>query len=152
MVQKSKEVLKRELEALEDLAIKIESKATGYELAYEVERNKNLPRLYSNGIHFIETFKQIGSQVFLESPDKVIKVFTTFKTKDDSEKTIFLKWLNKEIEERKETLYPRSDYLKYKEMMEQQEKVGEMGNCPYCGALINDKTQKFCEECGMKLI
>ena len=144
--------MKKELEALEELFLKIEQGATGLELAYEAEKNNDLPQLYYNGIFFIETFKKIGGQVFIESPDVQVKIFDSFKTKEESEKSIFMKWINREISERKETLYPRSDYLKFKEMMERQEKVSKMGTCPYCGAFIKDKSQKYCESCGMQFL
>ncbi|MHA1762172.1 MAG: hypothetical protein ACTSYC_00200, partial [Promethearchaeota archaeon] len=132
--------LEKELEALEDLAHKIESGATGFELAFEAENNKNLPFLYFNGIYFIETFKKIGNNVFFESPDEIIKNYTSFKVKEETEKSIFLKWLQREIEERKAMFYPKQEYLQFKKMMEKKEMIKNIKFCPNCGARITDIT------------
>ncbi|MHA1803023.1 MAG: zinc ribbon domain-containing protein [Promethearchaeota archaeon] len=152
MDEKTERSLEEELYALEDLAVKIESGATGFELALEAENNNNLPQLYFNGIYFIETFKKIGEKVFIESPDEIVKDYTSFKVKEETEKSIFMKWLHREIEERRAKLYPKKEYLQFKKMMEKKEMVKNIKFCPDCGARITDITQKYCEQCGKQLL
>ena len=75
-----------------------------------------MPQLYFNGIYFIETFKKIGEKVFIESPDEIVKDYTSFKVKEETEKSIFMKWLHREIEERRAKLYPKKEYLQFKKI------------------------------------
>ncbi len=48
----------------------ISNGATGFELAYETEKNQLKGRLMNDGIFFYKTFINIGNQKFKEAPDK----------------------------------------------------------------------------------
>ena len=58
------------LNFLKKISKMISKGATGFELAYETEKNHLQGRLMNDGIFFYKTFVNIGNQKFKEAPDK----------------------------------------------------------------------------------
>ncbi|MHA2194981.1 MAG: hypothetical protein ACXABO_05235, partial [Promethearchaeota archaeon] len=85
------------LEFLRRLLIMINDGATGFDLAYAVEKNQEVKKIIYDGILFYNTFIEIGNQKFIEVPDKVKKDYRSFKTIEDTEKYIFMVWLRERI-------------------------------------------------------
>lgn len=132
--------------------------ATGFELAYEVEKNRKIRNLIHDGILFYNTFIEIGDKKFIEAPDKKIENYKSFKTVEDTEKYIFMLWLNDTITSLQNELYPEDNYTEYfksrksKEVKETKKSLRENLNyCKNCGARIKSKEQRFCEKCGVDL-
>ncbi|MFX0037351.1 MAG: hypothetical protein ACFE9I_17150 [Candidatus Hermodarchaeota archaeon] len=133
--------------------------ATGFDLAYEVEKNQEIKHLIYDGILFYNAFLEIGTKKFIEMPDKKIENFKSFRTIEDTEKYIFLVWLNDTITSLKKELFPKEDYEEYvksrraKEIKEAKDQLRErLTHCKNCGTRIQSKEQIFCEECGKKLM
>jgi len=130
----------------------IENGATGFDLAYEVEKNQYVKKLIYDGILFYNTFLEIGAQKFIEAPPNVKKKdFTNFKTVEDTEKHLFMIWLRDEINEREK--YIVNSNVEYEKHIQKREKLKEKFIfCQNCGAKNREKYQKYCEKCGFKLI
>ena len=127
----------------------IENGATGFDLAYEVEKNQYVKKLIYDGILFYNTFLEIGNQKFIEAPDIRKKDYSHFKTVEDTEKHLFMMWLNEEIDKREKILKENEEYEKY---IQESKKLKEKYIfCQNCGAKIKDRYQKVCEICGFKL-
>ncbi|MFX0002933.1 MAG: zinc ribbon domain-containing protein [Candidatus Hermodarchaeota archaeon] len=151
--------IKEKLDFLKHLSSMINEGATGFELAYEVEKNQEFKRLIYDGILFYNTFLNIGNKKFIDIPDKIIKNYKSFKTVEDTEKYIFIIWLNDAISSLQEEFHRTEDYKKFieakmaEERNEAKKKLREqMVHCKNCGAKIRDNEQEFCEECGENLM
>ncbi|MFW9998744.1 MAG: hypothetical protein ACFE9Q_05860 [Candidatus Hodarchaeota archaeon] len=163
---KHKEDTKREkkdlienLDFLKRLLKLINSGATGFDLAYEVEKNKEMKYLIYDGILFYNTFLEIGSKRFIDAPDKKKEDFKSFKTIEDTEKYIFMIWLKDTIESIEKEIKPKENYAKYVEKREQEELLKKrkkilkkLTHCKNCGERIQSLDQEYCEKCGVKLL
>jgi len=154
---KEKEIQK--LEFLKLLLKMINEGATGFDLAYRLEKNREVKELIYDGILFYNTFLEIGNKKFLDIPDKIKVDYKSFKTVEDTEKYIFMVWLNDMIASLEKEFQPKDDYAKYIEAKKAEErkkaekKVRELlTHCRNCGARIQSKEQEFCEKCGVNLI
>ncbi len=137
----------------------IEEGATGFDLAYEVEKNKEIKKLIYDGILFHTTFIEIGNKKFTDVPDKKKVDYKTFRTIEDTEKYIFLVWLKDKIVSLEKDIKPKEDYMNYiearriqavkNEKIKQREKLT---HCKNCGERIKSKIQDFCEKCGVNLL
>ncbi len=133
--------------------------ATGFDLAYEVEKNKEMKYLIYDGILFYNTFLEIGSKRFIDAPDKKTADFKSFKTIEDTEKYIFMVWLRDTIGFIENEIKPKEDYAKYVEEKKAQELLKtkkkilkKLGHCKNCGERIRSLEQEYCEKCGVKLL
>ncbi len=122
-------------------------------------KNQEIKRLIYDGILFYNTFLEIGNAKFIDIPDKKTKNYTSFKTVEDTEKYIFMIWLNNTISSLQKQIHPREDYEKFLEAKKAEEKKKaekkrreQLTNCKNCGAVIRDKKQEYCEECGDNLM
>jgi hypothetical protein len=158
--KKSKEYdMKEKLDFLKLLLNMINEGATGFDLAYEVEKNQEMKHLIYDGVLFYNTFLNIGNKKFIDVPDKIIKNYKSFKTVEDTEKYIFIVWLNDTISSLQEKYHLTEEYKKYfeakiaEEKKEAEKKLREkLIHCKYCGAKVRDSKQEFCEECGENLM
>ncbi len=157
--QENSKDLEEHLNFLKHLLRMIHTGATGFDLAYEVEKNQTIKNLIYDGILFYNTFLEIGSRPFIDAPDKIKVDYRSFKTIEDTEKYIFMVWLTDVIESLEKKTKPKSEYTKYLEAREEKElKPGREGlpedlkYCRNCGAKILSKDQKYCEKCGVDLI
>ncbi len=133
--------------------------ATGFDLAYEVEKNKEMKYLIYDGILFYNTFLEIGNNRFIDAPDKRKIDFKSFKTIEDTEKYIFMIWLKDTIESFEKEIKPKGDYVKYVKTRKEQELLKtnkklleKLTHCKNCGERIRSKEQEYCEKCGVKLL
>ena len=159
ILQENSTDLEEHLNFLKHLLRMIYTGATGFDLAYEVEKNQRIKNLIYDGILFYNTFIEIGNNPFIEAPDKIKVDYSTFKTIEDTEKYIFMVWLTDVIESLEKKTKPKSEYTKYLETREEKElKMGreelpeDLKYCRNCGAKILSKDQKYCEKCGVDLI
>ena len=159
LVENAKEKKIQKLNFLTRLLKMIHEGATGFDLAYEVEKNREVKRLIYDGILFYNTFLEIGNKKFIEAPDKKIENYKSFRTVEDTEKYIFILWLDDTINSLKEELYSKEDYTEYLkskksiEINKVRDRLKEtLTHCKNCGAQIQSKEQKFCEQCGVNLI
>ena len=143
------------LDFLKRLLDIINEGATGFELAFEVEKNQEVKSLIYDGILFYNTFIEIGNKKFLEADDKVKVTYQSFKTIEDTEKFIFMVWLKDTITTLEKKIQPKEDYAKFvetkkaQEIREAMEKLRErLTHCKNCGAQIRSKKQLLCEGCG----
>jgi ribosomal protein S27AE len=144
-----KQKFMEDLELFKTLLNLIENGATGFDLAYEVEKNQYVKKLIYDGILFYNTFLEIGNDKFIEAPDIKKKDYSHFKTVEQTEKQLFMMWLNEEIDKR-ETILKESE--KYEEYIKNREKlIQKYLFCENCGAKIKDRYQHYCEKCGFKL-
>jgi len=147
------------LDFLKKLLEMIEDGATGFDLAFEVEKNKEVKKLIYDGILFYNTFIEIGNKKFTDVPDKKKVDYKAFRTIEDTEKYIFILWLKETIISIEKEIKPKEDYNKYIELRKAQEikkakeKLREaLTHCKNCGERIRSKTQDFCEKCGVNLL
>jgi len=147
--------IKYKLDFLKHLLNIINEGATGFELAYESEKNQEVKSLIYDGILFYNTFIEIGNKKFLEADDKVKVTYQSFKTIEDTEKFIFMVWLKDTITTLEKKIQPKEDYAKFvetkkaQEIREAMEKLRErLTHCKNCGAQIRSKKQLLCEGCG----
>ncbi len=143
--------LERDLDFFQDLLSLIQSGATGFELAYYVESHHYIKKLINDGILFYNTFIEIGENEFLKAPDTKKVDFKSFKTIEDTEKHVFMIWINDQIAYIEKALDRQRNYMKYKEMKMRMEPHTSSEKCGFCGAVIKDRDQRFCEICGSKL-
>jgi len=148
-----------QLDFLKNLLDIINKGATGFELAYEVEKNQEVKSLIYDGILFYNTFIEIGNKIFFDAPDNVKVNYRCFKTIEDTEKFTFMVWLKDTITSLEKKIQPKEDYAKFieikksQEIREAKEKLREkLTHCKNCGARIQSKEQLLCEECGKNLI
>ena len=134
---------------LKELLNMIENRATGFELAYIVEKNQKSKTLVHRGITFYNTFLNTGNNVFIDLPDKEIKSYENFKTIQETEKYIFLLWLKEEVSEMDKIIDVEKEYVKYEEKIFPN--TSQLLYCKNCGAKINSDKQMFCKFCGVKL-
>lgn len=147
------------LDLLKRLLKMINEGATGFDLAYEVERNQEVKSLLYNGILFYNAFLEIGNKKFIEAPDKIKVNYKSFKTIEETEKYIFMIWLKETINSIEKEVQSNEDYAKYIEAIEAQE-IKEtierlrkkLTHCKNCGARIQSEVQEFCEKCGINLL
>ena len=139
-----------DLDMFKNLLKMIENGATGFDLAYEVEKNQYVKKLIYEGILFYNTFLEIGAQKFIDAPNLKKKDFTHFKTVEDTEKHLFMIWLRDEINEREKVLNNNVEYEKH--IQERKKLKGKFIFCQNCGAKNREKYQKYCEKCGFNLI
>ena len=151
--------MKKKLEFLKQLLIMINKGATGFDLAYEVEKNQEVKHLIYDGVLFYNTFLDIGNKKFIDIPDKITKNYQSFKTVEETEKYIFMLWLNDTISNLQKEIHPKDDYEKFieskriEEKKEAERKLREqLSHCKKCGAKIRDRQQEFCEEYGENLM
>ncbi len=136
-----------ELYYLKKIVKMIKQGATGYDLAYLVEKQKLIKRLINEkGILFYETFLEIGEEEFIEYPDKKITHYKNFKTIENTEKYFFILWLKNKIKKL------QRKYLFYKQNLKPKQKKKEDNPeiliCNNCGNIANNEGQKVCEKCG----
>jgi hypothetical protein len=149
-----KKSLSEHLDFLKKLLTLINRGATGFDLAYEVEKNKEIKSLIYDGILFYNTFLEIGAKRFIDAPDKKTADFKSFKTIEDTEKYIFMIWLKETIESIEREMKPKEDYAKYIESRQKQEFLKtrkKLTHCKNCGERIRSKEQEYCEKCGINL-
>jgi len=151
--------LKDKLAFLKHLLDIINEGATGFELAFKVEKNQEVKSLIYDGILFYNTFIEIGNKKFLDAPDKVKVDYRSFKTIEDTEKFIFLVWLKDTITSIEKKNLPKGEYSKFieakkaQEIREAMKKLrNKLTHCKNCGARIQSKEQLLCEECGENLM
>ncbi|MFX1572900.1 MAG: zinc ribbon domain-containing protein [Promethearchaeota archaeon] len=151
--------LEKHLDFLKHLLRLIHIGATGFDLAYEVEKNQRIKNLIYDGILFYNTFLEIGSKPFIDAPDKIKVDYRTFKTIEDTEKYIFMVWLTDVIESLENKTKPKLEYANYLEVKEEKkvksgrkESPKDLKYCRNCGAQILSKDQKYCEKCGVDLL
>jgi hypothetical protein len=144
--KEEKQKFLEDLKFLKKILRMIEQRATGYDLAYEVEKNQAMKKLIYDGVMFYSTFQNIGNQVFIEAPDKTRVDYKSFRTVEDTEKYLFMVWLKDAIANLERILGPSNEYAKYKEG-----KKSKITLCKNCGEKIRSKTQKYCEMCGSEL-
>ncbi|MFX1567823.1 MAG: zinc ribbon domain-containing protein [Promethearchaeota archaeon] len=154
-----KKPLSEHLDFLKKLVRLINRGATGFDLAYEVEKNKEIKSLIYDGILFYNTFLEIGSQRFIDAPNKKTSDFKSFKTIEDTEKYIFMIWLKETINSLEEDIKPKEDYEHYVEERKEQEHlktkkkfIKKLGFCKNCGEKIRSSEQEYCEKCGVRLL
>ena len=154
-----KKSLSKHLDFLKKLARLINGGATGFDLAYEVEKKKEIKTLIYDGILFYNTFLEIGTQRFIDAPNKKTSNFKSFKTIEDTEKYIFMIWLKETISSLEEDIKPREEYENYVESRKEEELsknkkklIKELGYCKNCGEKIRSNEQEYCEKCGVKLL
>jgi len=101
---------------------------------------------------------EIGTQKFIDVPDKQTKNYKSFKTIEDTEKYLFIVWLNDTISSLQKQISLKEDYTKFmeakiaKEREEAEKKLrAQLTHCKKCGAKIRDNRQEVCEECGENL-
>jgi len=157
--QENSKDLEEHLNFLKYLLRMIHNGATGFDLAYEVEKNQRIKNLIYNGILFYNTFLEIGNRPFIDAPDKIKVDYRSFKTIEDTEKYIFMVWLTDIIESLENNMKPKTEYIKYledregKKLKTERERLPEaLKYCRNCGAQILSKEQKYCEKCGIELI
>ncbi|MHA1803022.1 MAG: hypothetical protein ACTSU4_00645 [Promethearchaeota archaeon] len=134
---------------LKTLLRMIESGATGFELAYFVEKNQKIKHLIYDGKFFYNTFLNTGNKRFINLPDKTIKSYDNFKTVEETEKYLFMLWLKEKLAEMEETIDVEKEYMKYEE--KKYEDSSKLMYCPECGARVREKNQLYCEFCGARL-
>ncbi len=157
--EKVEKNLAEQLDFFKKMLRMIENGATGFDLAYEVEKNKVAKNLIYDGILFYNTFIEIGNTRFIDAPDKKKVDYKAFRTIEDTEKYVFLIWLKEIITSIEKEIKPREDYSKYKErhkrieINEAQKKLRKnLIYCKNCGERIRSEEQEFCEKCGMKFL
>ncbi len=157
--EKVEKNLAEQLDFFKKMLRMIENGATGFDLAYEVEKNKVAKNLIYDGILFYNTFIEIGNTRFIDAPDKKKVDYKAFRTIEDTEKYVFLIWLKEIITSIEKEIKPREDYTKYKErhkrieINEAQKKLRKnLIYCKNCGERIRSEEQEFCEKCGMKFL
>lgn len=154
-----KKSLKEHLDFLKNLVYLINHGATGFDLAYAVEKNKEIKSLIYDGILFYNTFLEIGTERFIDIPNKKTVDFKSFKTIEDTEKYIFMIWLKETIETLEGNIKPKEDYEQYLEARKEQEllktkkkMLKKLDHCKNCGEKIRSSEQEYCEKCGVKLL
>ena len=152
-------MIKIKLDFLKHLLEIINNGATGFELAYIVEKYQEVKNLIYDGILFYNTFIEIGNKRFKDAPDKIKKDYQAFKTIEDTEKYIFILWLKDTITSLEKKNQPKEDYAKFIETKKTREKIEgrdilreRLTHCKNCGARIKSKEQIICEECGENFI
>ena len=154
-----KKSLSEHLDFLKKLVGLINRGATGFDLAYEVEKNKEIKSLIYDGILFYNTFLEIGTQRFIDAPNKKTYDFKSFRTIEDTEKYIFMIWLKDTINSLEGDIKPKEDYAQYVEARKEQELIKtkkklikKLLYCKNCGEKIRSSEQEYCEKCGVKLL
>ncbi len=137
-----------DIEFLIELLDMIEEGATGFELAYEVEKKQLMRDLLYDGILFYNNFIEIGDMRFIDAPDKRVADFKAFKTVEETEKYIFIQWIREQIN--KKNLKNEIDPVKRYEKFQKSKKRANIKICTTCGAMFANDSQKFCEKCGTK--
>ncbi|HDZ16908.1 hypothetical protein LCGC14_0979230 [marine sediment metagenome] len=157
--EKVEKNLAEQLDFFKKMLRMIENVATGFDLAYEVEKNKVAKNLIYDGILFYNTFIEIGNTRFIDAPDKKKVDYKAFRTIEDTEKYVFMIWLKEIINSIEKEIKPREDFNKYKEIhkrieiKEAQKKIRKnLIYCKNCGERIRSEEQEFCEKCGMKFL
>ena len=147
-----------ELRLLEKLIIMINEGATGFDLAYEIERTDNIRSLVFEGINLISTCKRYGNKVFKDEPDEVKNKYESFITLEESAKSKIIKWINKAINKRKSIVRENKEIFDYLKEALKKEKIEAIDilnkliiRCEKCGAKIINKQLKYCENCGSKV-
>jgi len=148
-----------ELKFLKKLLKMIQDGATGFDIAFEIEKRQVIKKLIYDGKLFYNSFLEIGDKKFIDMPDTIKTSYKTFKTVEETEKNIFLMWLKDEITSREEKGNIKEEYAKYKELrkakdiLEARRKLREqLTHCKFCGERIPTKEQEYCEKCGSKLL
>ena len=109
----NKKDLSQRLQFLRKILRIIEDGGTGFDLAYEVEKNKEINNFLHDGILFYNVFIEIGNKKFIDLPDKRKLDYKSFKTIEDTEKYIFMVWLKDTIASLERVVKPKGDYFKY---------------------------------------
>ena len=103
------QTIKTKLDFLKHLLQIINNGATGFELAYIVEKYQEVKNLIYDGILFYNTFIEIGNKKFKDAPDQIKKDYQSFKTIEDTEKYIFILWLKDTITSLEKKIQPKED-------------------------------------------
>lgn len=153
--ENTKEDLSHRLQFLRNILRIIEDGGTGFDLAYEVEKNREIKNLLHDGILFYNVFIEIGNKRFIDLPDKRKLDYKSFKTIEDTEKYIFMVWLKDIIASLERVVKPKEDYSKYVKLRNEKEvkdKLREkLSYCQNCGVKILITDQDYCEKCGVNL-
>ncbi len=151
----NKKDLSQRLQFLRKILRIIEDGGTGFDLAYEVEKNKEINNFLHDGILFYNVFIEIGNKRFIDLPDKRKLDYKSFKTIEDTEKYIFMVWLKDTIASLERVVKPKEGYSKYIKLRKEKEakdKLREkLSYCQNCGVKILSKDQEYCEKCGVNL-
>jgi len=142
-------IINKEKEFLKKLLEMITNRATGFELAYFVEKSQKINHLLYKGVMFYNTFLNTEKKIFIDLPDKEVKSYDNFKTIEETEKYLFMQWLKDTVSEKQERVDMEKEYRKYEEKAFPN--TSKLMYCKNCGANIKDEHQKFCEFCGVKL-
>ncbi len=138
--------LESDLTLLKKLDIIIKKGATGFELAYEIEKSQSIKRLIHDGVLFYNSFLEIGLERFLDIPDEKRVDFKNFSTIEKTEKYLFLIWLKESIKN-----FEKRVDLSRKRLKPVETRKILITHCKNCKAKIKDPNQKFCEFCGIKI-
>ena len=153
--ENTKEDISHRLQFLRNILRIIEDGGTGFDLAYEVEKNKEINNFLHDGILFYNVFIEIGNKKFIDLPDKRKLDYKSFKTIEDTEKYIFMVWLKDTIAFLERVVKPKGDYFKYVKLRKKKEakdKLREkLSYCHNCGVKILNTDQEYCEKCGVNL-
>ena len=157
--QNEKKTLEEQLNFLKKILTMIKDGASGFDLAFEVEKNKEIKSLIFDGIMFYNTFIEIGNERFSDVPNKKTIDYKAFRTVEETEKYIFLVWLEDTIKAIKKEINPKDDYSKFKKIRKtaeikkaQLKKREKLTHCKNCGERIKSIEQDFCEKCGIPLV
>jgi len=157
--ENDKEVTRRKLKFLRSILRMINEGATGFDLAYKIEKHQEFKQLLYDGILFYNTFIEIGNKKFIEHPDKVKRIYKAFYTIEDTEKYIFMVWLKEAIYSLEKEFEVKDDYAKYlrakkeEEHRKHEERLRKtLTHCKICGAQIKGERQIICEICGHSLL
>jgi len=115
----NKKDLSQRLQFLKKVLRIIEDDGTGFDLAYEIERNKEIKNFLHDGILFYNVFIEIGNKKFIDLPDKRKVDYKSFKTIEDTEKYIFMVWLKDTITSLERKV--KDDYSKYVKSRKEKE-------------------------------
>ncbi|MBN1214263.1 MAG: zinc ribbon domain-containing protein [Candidatus Lokiarchaeota archaeon] len=140
---------KNDLKFFKHLLEMIKNGATGFDLAYEVEKNHAIKKLIYDGMLFYNNFVSIGNEKFIEIPNVKEVRYKSFKTVEKTEKYIFLLWIEEMIKKLEEILFSYKDITDYNK--NQLYQSFNMERCEKCGHLLKDDDQILCENCGAKI-
>ncbi|TKJ18728.1 MAG: hypothetical protein CEE43_17170 [Promethearchaeota archaeon Loki_b32] len=136
----NKKDLSQRLQFLRKILRIIEDGGTGFDLAYEVEKNKEINNFLHDGILFYNVFIEIGNKKFIVLPDKRKLDYKSFKTIEDTEKYIFMVWLKDIIASLERVVKPKEDYFKYVKLRKKKEAKDK----------LREKVS-YCQNCGVNL-
>ncbi len=139
----------RDLHFFKKLLKIIEEGGTGFDLAYEIEKNHAIKKLIYKGILFYNNFIEIGDQKFIDIPNTIKTDYKHFKTIEKTEKYIFLIWLQEVIKNIEELL--KSQNIDINNLEDLFKKLNIKLTCQKCNSIVKDFDQTICENCGAQI-